>query len=356
MNMGRWRRRVSEQPNRSCGHSVAKILPTHRPELLAAAVEQAAAVLRSGELAALPTETVYGLAANALDPGAVAKVFAVKGRPLNNPLIVHVASLEMARQCVAEWPAAAQKLSAAFWPGPLTLVLPKAACVPSIVTAGGATVGVRWPSHPVIQAVIRACGFPVAAPSANRFAELSPTTAAHVRKSLGESVPLIVDAGQTPVGIESTVLDLTERPPRLLRPGMIHAETLLAVIGELSCAPSGVPGQAPLRSPGQLPRHYAPKVKLVVWSWADEAELRARIAECGVRSADCRVLAYARVPSAEGLGGVSVMPRAAPAYARALYAELHRCEEQEAALIIVEAPPAGTEWQAVADRLARAGG
>jgi L-threonylcarbamoyladenylate synthase len=324
--------------------------------LLAAAVEQAAAVLRAGQLVALPTETVYGLAANALDAAAVAKVFAVKGRPSNDPIIVHVASVQMARRCVAEWPAVAQKLADAFWPGPLTLVLPKAACVPSIITAGGATVGVRWPSHPVIQAVIRACGFPLAAPSANRFAELSPTTAAHVRKSLGDRIPLIVDGGQTPVGIESTVLDLTERPPRLLRPGMIHAEALLAVTGELSFAGGRTPGEAPLRSPGQLPRHYAPKVKLVVWAWADEAELRARIADAALRPADCHLLACAQVPSIGGLGGVSLMPRDAPAYARALYAELHRCEDRGARLIIVQAPPAGPEWQAVADRLARAAG
>jgi L-threonylcarbamoyladenylate synthase len=334
----------------------ARILPTHGPELLAAAVEQAAELLQAGELVALPTETVYGLAANALNANAVAKVFAVKGRPPNNPLIVHVASVEMARRCVAEWPAVAQKLAHAFWPGPLTLVLPKAACVPSIVTAGGATVGVRWPSHPVIQAVIRACGFPLAAPSANRFAELSPTTAAHVQKSLGDRIPLIVDGGQTPVGIESTVMDLTERPPRLLRPGMIHAEALLAVTGELSSGGAGTPGEAPLRSPGQLPQHFALRVKLVVWSWADEAELRARIADCGLRVADCRLLAYAGVPSVEGLGGVSLMPREAPAYARALYAELHRCQEPDARLIIVEAPPSGPEWRAVADRLARAAG
>lgn len=259
----------------------ARILPTHGPELLAAAVEQAAELLQAGELVALPTETVYGLAANALNAKAVAKVFAVKGRPPDNPLIVHVAGVEMARRCVAEWPAVAQKLAHAFWPGPLTLVLPKAACVPSIVTAGGATVGVRWPSHPVIQAVIRACGFPLAAPSANRFAELSPTTAAHVQKSLGDSIPLIVDGGQTPVGIESTVMDLTERPPRLLRPGMIHAEALLAVTGELSSGGAGAPGEAPLRSPGQLPQHFALRVKLVVWSWADEAELRT--SDCGLR-------------------------------------------------------------------------
>ncbi len=165
-----------------------EILSTHTPALFASAVQRAAGLLRAGEVVALPTETVYGLAANALEAKAVAGIFQIKGRPANNPIIVHVASLEMARLCCRQWPAAAEKLARAFWPGPLTLVLPRARTIPDAVTAGGDTVGVRWPSHPFIQAVIRECGFPLAAPSANVSSRLSPTNAEHVRAQLGGKI------------------------------------------------------------------------------------------------------------------------------------------------------------------------
>ena len=180
-----------------------EVLCTQTAALFSAAVNRAAALLRDGEVVALPTETVYGLAANALNAKAVARIFEVKGRPAHNPIIAHVADLEMAKRCVAEWPDSATRLAQAFWPGPLTLVLPKAEDIPSLVTAGGATVGVRWPSHPFIQAVIRACGFPLAAPSANLSNRISPTNAEHVRKQLGAQLRLIVDGGQSQVGIES---------------------------------------------------------------------------------------------------------------------------------------------------------
>ena len=218
----------------------AEILPTHTAALFAAAVRRAAEALRAGEVVALPTETVYGLAANALDAAAVEKIFQIKGRPALNPVIVHVAGLEMARRCVGEWPAAAERLAASFWPGPLTLVLPRAREIPGIVTAGGTTVGVRWPGHPFIQAVIRECGFPLAAPSANPSNQISPTNAEHVRKALGGKIGLIVDGGQSQVGIESTVLDVTVSPPRVLRPGMIHEESLRAALGERRSAECGM--------------------------------------------------------------------------------------------------------------------
>ena len=207
-----------------------EILSTHTPELFQKAVQRAAELLRAGEVVALPTETVYGLAANALDEKAVAKIFQIKGRPAHNPIIVHIAGNEMAQACVTKWPALAEKFSKAFWPGPLTLVLPRAEKIPEIVTAGGETVGIRWPGHPFIQAVIRECGFPLAAPSANLSNQISPTNAEHVRAQLGGKIPLIVDGGQSQVGIESTVLDLTVSPPQILRPGMIHAESLAARI------------------------------------------------------------------------------------------------------------------------------
>src|SRR5438105_1377465 len=204
-----------------------EVLATHTRELFNTAVKRAVELLRAGEVVALPTETVYGLAANALDAKAVARIYEVKGRPAHNPVIVHVTSVAMAKRCVANWPALADKLAKAFWPGPLTMVLPRAKNIPDIVTAGGGTVGVRWPSHPFIQEVIRACDFPLAAPSANLSNQISPTNAEHVAKQL--KIPLIVDGGQAQVGIESTVIDLTVNPPRLLRPGMIHEQALMAV-------------------------------------------------------------------------------------------------------------------------------
>ena len=181
------------------------------------------------------------------------------------------------------WPATADKLAKAFWPGPLTLVLPRAKEIPDIVTAGGPTVGVRWPSHPFIQAVIRECGFPLAAPSANLSSRISPTNAEHVRKQLGGKISLIVDGGQSQVGIESTVLDLTRfcaqrRPPEILRPGMIHAESLAAVCGGVTVDKWQVTGNMQtLRSPGLLQKHYSPKAKLVVLNWRDDADLRRNL-------------------------------------------------------------------------------
>jgi L-threonylcarbamoyladenylate synthase len=330
----------------------AEILATDTPPLFQAAVQRAAALLRAGQVVALPTETVYGLAANALDARAVERIYQIKGRPARNPIIVHVASIAMAQQCVADWPAVASKLARAFWPGPLTLVLPRARLLPPVVTAGGPTAGVRWPSHPFIQAVIRECGFPLAAPSANPSNRLPPTRAEHVRKNLGDQISLIVDGGPSQVGIESAVLDLSTCPPRLLRPGMVHEEALLAVTGRLALG-AGEGGEV-LQSPGQLRQHYAPRAKLVVWQWQDEQELKARIANCQLPIASCHILAHHGIPSAQGFGGVSVLPHAPPAFARVIYAELHRCDEAGAELIVVEALPPTGEWRALADRLKRA--
>lgn len=338
---------------------MAEILATHDPTLFATAVKRAAELLHRGEVVALPTETVYGLAANALDPDAVAKIYAIKGRPAHNPIIVHVADLEMARRCVSAWPESADQLARSFWPGPLTLVLPRAAIIPDLVTGGGATVGVRWPSHPFMQAVIQKCGFPLAAPSANLSNSISPTTAEHVRRQLGDQLALIVDGGPAQVGIESTVIDLTSQPPRVLRPGMIHEESLLAVLGEREMRPS--PGQiispttaGELRSPGLLKKHYAPKAKLVLLRWRDAADLNSQVSALNLRRETTHVLAHTHIPAATNWAGVSVMPHEAAAFARALYAELHRCDEAGAGTIIVESLSAETEWQALRDRLTRA--
>jgi L-threonylcarbamoyladenylate synthase len=331
---------------------IAEVLPTHTPELFQIAVRRAANLLRAGEVVALPTETVYGLAANALDARAVERIFQVKGRPAHNPIIVHVASISMAKLCVAAWPALAGKLAKAFWPGPLTLVLPRAEGILGIITAGGPTVGVRWPSHPFIQAVIRECGFPLAAPSANPSNRISPTKAEHVRKHLGDKIRLIVDGGQAQIGIESTVLDISGSPPRLLRPGMIHEQALLAVTRELAVGARGAPEV--LKSPGLLRKHYSPRAKLAVWSWDNEAELEIRSAKSEARSARIHVIAHTRIPSGKGFGRVSVIPHDAAAFARAIYAELHQCDEAGAELIVVEALPDTPEWHAIADRLRRA--
>lgn len=327
-----------------------EVLPTHTRALFNTAVARAVELLRVGEVVALPTETVYGLAANALDAKAVARIYEVKGRPAHNPVIVHVASVEMAKRCVVDWPAVAEKLAKAFWPGPLTMVLPRAKNIPDIVTAGGETVGVRWPSHPFIQEVIRACDFPLAAPSANLSNQISPTNAEHVAKQL--KIPLIVDGGQAQVGIESTVIDLAVNPPRLLRPGMIHEQALMAVTGKLALA--GSHSGEVLKSPGQLTKHYAPKARLMVLKWQDERDLNSQLSTLNPQLAIRHVIAHTHIPSQTGFSGVSVIPHDAEAFARALYAELHRCDELGAELIIVEAPPETSEWQAIADRLKRA--
>ena len=331
---------------------MAELLPIDTPDSFRAAVRRAAELLRAGEVVALPTETVYGLAANALQTEAVSRIFKIKGRPAHNPIIVHVADLDMARSCVADWPALAQRLAEAFWPGPLTLVLPRAEKIPPMVTAGGSTVGIRWPSHPFMQAVILECGFPLAAPSANPSNRISSTTAGHVARSLGGQVRLIVDGGPSQVGIESTVLDLTESPPRVLRPGMIHEQSLLAVTGAL--AERERERAATLKSPGLLKKHYAPRAKLLVWSWRGEADLRAHASQSGIRLDRIFIIAHTQVPADKGFGRVSVIPHDPEAFARAIYGELHECDEAGAELIFVEAPPPTIEWQAIADRLNRA--
>lgn len=331
---------------------MATVLSAHTPALFDAAVERAAELLRAGEVVALPTETVYGLAANALNPAAVRRIYEVKGRPAHNPIIVHVSGREMALNCVRDWPAIADRLASSFWPGPLTLVLPRSRSIPDDVTAGGQTVGVRAPSHPLFQAVIRACGFPLAAPSANPANQLSPTNADHVQQSLGDRIPLIVDGGQSQVGIESTVIDISVEPPRLLRPGMIHEESLLAVIGQLQ---SGHEQGGPLRSPGLLKKHYSPRAPMAILSWRDDRELGEKLAAAGHSTLERTfVIAHSQVPAQGDFAGVSVIPHDAEAFARALYSELHRCDAENAELIVVEAVPATPDWRGVADRLMRA--
>jgi L-threonylcarbamoyladenylate synthase len=212
---------------------------------------------------------------------------------------------------------------------------------------------VRWPGHPFIQAVIRECGFPLAAPSANLSNRVSPTNVEHVRAQLGGKISLIVDGGRSQVGIESTVLDLTVSPPRILRPGMIHAESLAAVVENIQHSTSNI--QHPkLKSPGLLKKHYSPKARLLILSWHDTADLNTQISTLRSQFSTCFVIAHTHIPAAENFARVSVIPHDAAAFARAIYAELHRCDAANAGLIVVEAPPASPEWAGIADRLRRA--
>ncbi|MCD6339686.1 MAG: threonylcarbamoyl-AMP synthase [Verrucomicrobia bacterium] len=333
----------------------AIILPTRTEAERRHAIETAAEALRAGELVATPTETVYGLAANALGERAVRRICEAKGRPPNNPLIVHVDGTEMARRWAAVWPETAQRLAEAFWPGPLTLVLPKAAGIPDAVTGGGGTVGLRHPQAPLTEAIIRRCGFPLAAPSANRSSEISPTTADHVARSLGDRIRWIVDGGPCPVGIESTVLDLSVQPPRVLRPGMIGPAALAAALGQTPRAAGGPEerGRGPLRSPGLLDRHYAPRAALLVWRWREESELLERLEAAGLSPDRC-ALAALRLPRSIRFRRTALMPRGVAEYGRALYRTLHECDAPGIRAILVEAPPERDEWEAIWDRLRRA--
>ena len=306
-----------------------------------AEIKHAAGLLRTGRLVAFPTETVYGLGANALDSQAVERIFAVKRRPATSPLIVHVSSIEMARSLVADWPEVAERLAKKFWPGPLTLVLPKLPDkIPDNVTAGLPTVGLRMPAHPVALALIEAAGVPLAAPSANRFTQLSPTTADHVRRSLGSDVDYILDGGPSSVGIESTVLSLAESRPVLLRPGGISRAELEAVIGPVELAGDVGAGAHP--APGMHPRHYSPRTTLHLTT-----DGRLPIQGRGV------YLQHSH-PAARPNNATIQMPTGSAEYATALYGKLHEADAANVDWIAVDLPPNAPEWEAVLDRLRRA--
>ena len=333
-----------------------------------AEIDHAARLLRAGRLVAFPTETVYGLGANALDAEAVARIYGVKRRPATSPLIVHVASIEMAQSLVEDWPEIADRLARRFWPGPLTLVLPKSHAgadaflrlrsgpapaeqssaaassssltIPAIVTAGLPTVGLRMPAHPIALALIRAAGVPLAAPSANRFTELSPTTGDHVRLSLGSDIDYILDGGPCSVGIESTVLSLAEPGPTLLRPGGISRTELEAIVGPVASAQEAQPGAHP--SPGMHPRHYSPRTPLLLVKDGKLPGLGPGI-----------YLQHQHLPSRESVQTIQ-MPTAAPDYAAALYEILHQADAGNYDWIAVDLPPSTPDWEAVHDRLRRA--
>jgi L-threonylcarbamoyladenylate synthase len=309
------------------------------------AILEAAAVLALGGLVAFPTETVYGLGADGLNPEAVARIYAAKGRPVTNPVILHVADVAAARGLVSYWPAEAQVLAERFWPGPLTLVLPASDRVPSIVRAGGPSVALRCPDHPVALALIRAAGRPLAAPSANRSQHLSPTLAQHVASSLGEVVDLILDAGPTEAGLESTILDLTGNRPRILRPGPLGPRELAALVGPVDLWEGAVKTGEVQAAPGMALRHYAPRARL---------ELVAP--GTGVRAVSGAV-AYVGLGSLptlpEGVRGI-LLPLDAEVVGARLYALLHELDDAGFERIFMERPPEDEAWLAVRDRLQRA--
>jgi L-threonylcarbamoyladenylate synthase len=328
-----------------------------------ALIAEAAAILRSGGLVALPTETVYGLGGDALNPAAVARIFAAKQRPAHDPLIVHVADPAGAAQVVTAISPLAATLMAHFWPGPLTLVLPGAACVPLAVTAGGPTVAVRCPAHPVARALIAAAGTPVAAPSANRFSHTSPTTAAPVWHDLAGRIEAILDGGPTPIGVESTVVACDGDDVTILRPGGVTAEALAAVIGRNPRIPLSHPAaDGVLPAPGLLERHYAPRTPLLLIDTSAEnlpAALAAHLAAAQARGQ--RVALLVADEDAQGLGMESADFVASlgpagdlPAIARALYSALRDLDSHAPDVILARTFPPHGLGHALNDRLRRA--
>jgi L-threonylcarbamoyladenylate synthase len=292
-------------------------------------LSDAADRIRAGGVVAFPTETVYGLGGNALDAVAVAKIFELKGRPSSSPLIVHVSSIEMAKKYASEWPQAADDLARRYWPGPLTMVVAKSPAIPDIVTAGLGTVGLRMPAHELALQLIELAGVPIAAPSANRFTHLSPTTAQHVEQEFGDAVE-ILDGGPCQVGIESTVVAVAGDGLTLLRPGMIS----------LDAVDAAAPSEGAHPSPGMHPRHYSPRTRLFLVDTP--------------RALPDRRGAYIWWKKA-GLTTCSRrMPRNPAAYAARLYDVLHELDQENWPWIGVERPPATPEWSAILDRLERA--
>lgn len=299
-------------------------------------IRQAAEIVKSGRIVAFPTETVYGLGGNALDSTAVERIYAIKGRPAENPLIVHVADEGMLDQVAADWPPLARQLSEHFWPGPLTIVVPRAAALPVNVTAGGSTVAIRCPKHIVAQALLRAAGVPIAAPSANRSGQLSPTLASHVLSSLGEEIDALIDGGACPGGLESTVVDVSGPKVRLLRPGLIRREQLEAEVGPIEVVGTSSETGA-LPSPGMLARHYAPRTALETAETVEEAEFLAKLYEtAGLKVARLSITGDPDLVAAQ------------------LYAQLHELDSRGYDRIIVTLPPESDTWLAIRDRLLRA--
>ena len=311
------------------------------------ALDVAIRILRAGGLVAFPTETVYGLGADASNPDAVKKIYAVKGRPRNHPLIVHLASAVQLRDWTSEIPDAGKRLADRFWPGPLTLIFKRAPHVNELVTGGQDTIALRVPSHPVAQALLAAFGGGVAAPSANRYGRVSATTAEHVRSEFGTTVECVLDGGASDVGIESTIVDVSGEHPALLRPGSITSGDIEALLG-LPLAPAGA---ASPRAPGTLPKHYAPQTPVMLM----EADLLIELASSMTRQGH-KVAVLARCalrPLDPHLTWIAAAPEASQ-YAHDLYANLRVLDRAGCTAILVEQPPLEPAWTAVHDRLTRA--
>ncbi len=312
---------------------IVKAMATHDE------IQKAAQLLRSGELVVFPTETVYGLGANALDAAAVRKIYALKGRPATSPLIVHVASIEQARTLAAEWPEDADRLAREFWPGPLTIVVPKKPTIPDEVTAGLPTVGLRMPRHAVALDLLSEARVPIAAPSANRFTRLSPTTAQHVREAFGDDTPFLLDGGPCEVGLESTVIAVTKDGLEVLRPGMAFVDE--AAPGDATAAQLDRAEQnAAHRSPGQHKKHYSPLTRVLLVN-------RGHLPKQGRG-------AYLWFAYDAASAWKLRMPEQPEAYAAKLYSVLHDLDREGFDWIAVELPPAAPEWAAIRDRLTRA--
>ncbi len=329
-------------------------------------LNEAVRLLQSGELVAFPTETVYGLGADAANPEAIAKIFATKGRPAEHPVIVHLPGAGHLDRWARDIPQTAWDLAEAFWPGPLTLILKRASEVPYAVTGGQETVGLRVPSHPLALELLRAyaqagggrdgmCG--IAAPSANRFGRISPTDAAHVREELGEAVALVLDGGTCDVGIESTIIDLSreDAPPRILRPGHVKPEQIAAVIGippEIATGHKGAgEGAGAPRSPGALKAHYAPRTAMRVVA---TEQLASVLEELNCDGRTVALLAHSSSSASVAAHSWCLLPDEAEGFARGFYAALRDLDRENHQIIVVEAVPNSPEWAAIADRIRRA--
>ena len=311
-------------------------------------IETAVQALRDGELVAFPTETVYGLGANAQNPAAVQKIFAVKGRPPQHPVIVHLDSPRYLHRWVREVPETATRLAEAFWPGPLTMVMPRAPSVHDVITGGQDTIAVRVPAHPMAQQLLTAFGGGIAAPSANRFARLSPTRAEHVREELGDAVRVILDGGECQIGLESTIVSFEGAGVRLLRPGSITARQIRELVGELL---EGVDHPAVPRVPGSAPTHYAPSTPMTIVP-AGEIDAQADAQSSGGRRV--AVLAQRLPLRAHKYVTWINAGRRAEGYARDLYTNLRTLDKAGCIRILVQDVPEGEAWDAIRDRLRRA--
>jgi L-threonylcarbamoyladenylate synthase len=306
-------------------------------------LNEAVKILRQGGVVAFPTETVYGLGADATNPKAVQRIFEIKGRPSTNPLIVHVADESVARRYARNWPEVASNLARRFWPGPLTIVVPKNPIIVDGVTAGLDTVGLRAPNHPLALELLRQFDGPICAPSANRSTHISPTTAQHVREELGDSVDLLLDGGPCAIGIESTVLDLSTDVPTILRPGAITREQIEQVIGSVRMISAHIDAHTAMKSPGQQSRHYAPRAPAY---WFDTSHHPTP----GQNNIALILLGDSHFTR----GSVTTLPRSPEQYARLFYAVLREIDQANPDAIHIEMPPDAPEWHAVRDRISRA--